>query len=231
MAPYIEQTGFTNLVDINRSMSDSINEAARKVFMSVYACPSDMGLQKNEWHRPSWARVRANYVVNAGNTCYGQYAIGDFEFLGAPFKPRYDTPLREIHDGTSHTLMMTEVKVVPESSAWGGSISDIQTSLGGQTFTGWNAPNAGQDLVSGPIPPLEDLNANDIPLPCRVPCGLPYRHAGGSKQQVIVARSHHPGSVNASRCDGSVGFVQDSIDEFTWRALTSAAGSETGDGL
>jgi len=222
-------------------MSDSINEAARKVFMSVYACPSDMGLQKNEWHRPSWARVRANYVVNAGNTCYGQYAIGDFEFLGAPFKPRYDTPLREIHDGTSHTLMMTEVKVVPESSAWGGSISDIQTSLGGQTFTGWNAPNAGQDLVARQIAPLEDLASNNIPVPCRVPCGLPYRlppggrdpgeYSGETKQQAMVARSHHPGGVNASRCDGSVNFVPDSIDEFTWRALTSAAGSDTGDGL
>ena len=237
VAPFIEQAGYTNLLDLNRSLSDAVNEAARKVMMPIYACPSDIGLQRNEWASSTWARVRGNYVVNGGNTCYGQYAIGDFAFLGAPFKPRVDTRLGEITDGTSNTLLMSEIKVLPESDGWGGPMSDIQTALGGQTFTGWNPPNTGQDLVARLIPALAELVSNNIPEPCRVPCGLPYRiprdreaaeeYRGETKQQAMVARSHHPGGVNASRCDGSVDFTSDDIDEFVWRALTSAAGGET----
>ena len=48
----------------------------------------------------------------------------------------------------------------------------------------------------------------------------------GHKQQHFAARSKHPGGVMASRCDGSVGFYNDTIDIGTWRGLTSAAGSE-----
>ena len=142
--------------------------------MPMYACPSDIGLQRNEWPIRTWARIRGNYVANAGNTCYGQFDIGDNPFLGAPFGPRDPTPLREITDGTSNTLLMSEIKVVPESIEWGGPMSDIQTALGGHVFTGWNAPNSGQDLVARLIPPLEDLASNNIPPPCRVPCGVPY---------------------------------------------------------
>ena len=46
-------------------------------------------------------------------------------------------------------------------------------------------------------------------------------------KQTFTARSHHPGGVNASRCDGSADFISDNIDEFVWNALTSAAGDET----
>jgi prepilin-type N-terminal cleavage/methylation domain-containing protein len=240
VAPFIEQANYNNLLDLNVSLSDAKNEAARKVLMGTYACPSDIGLQRNQWSSPQWARVRGNYVVNAGNTCYGQYAIGEFKFLGAPFKPRVDTRLGQLTDGTSNVLMMSEIKVLRETDeiSWMGPMSDFQTALGGQTFTGWNPPNTGQDLVARLLPAPEDLAANNIPEPCRVPCGLSYvlpsdklaayELRGETKQQAMVARSHHPGGVNASRCDGSIAFASDDTDEFVWRALTSAGGGETG---
>ncbi len=239
VAPFIEQGNYNAILDLDRSLSDAANEAARKVLMNVYACPSDIGLQRNQWASPTWARVRGNYMVNAGNTCYGQYGIGDIEFLGAPFKPRVDTRLGEITDGTSHVLLMSEIKVLAETDdlSWNGPMSDFQTALGGQTFTGWNPPNTGQDLVARLLPEPRQLAENNITEPCRVPCGLQYNLPednvaayelrGETKQQAMVARSHHPGGVNASRCDGSVTFASDDTDEFLWRALTSAAGGET----
>ncbi len=38
--------------------------------------------------------------------------------------------------------------------------------------------------------------------------------------------NRHAGGVNASHCDGSVRFYNDSVDPYVWNALTSAAGEE-----
>jgi hypothetical protein len=43
----------------------------------------------------------------------------------------------------------------------------------------------------------------------------------------IAASSRHVGGVNASHCDASVKYYNDSIDPFVWNALSSAAGEET----
>jgi prepilin-type processing-associated H-X9-DG protein len=44
----------------------------------------------------------------------------------------------------------------------------------------------------------------------------------------VTARSWHPGGVNAALADGSVRFVSDSIDLRVWRALGTRAGGEVG---
>ena len=243
VAPFIEQNNFVSLVNRELSFSDAENYAARQVLMDIYACPSDLGLQRNEWNIATWARVRGNYVVNAGNTCFGQYDREDsqrnirFQYLGAPFEPRDDTRLGEISDGTANTLMMSECRVVPELATqgqWGGPMSEIQTPLGGNAFTGFHTPNSGlSDEVARLIPPLDAVIEMQIPPP-RPATAQPLlvqgqqvdadEYGGATKQGIYVARSFHPGGVHASRCDGSVEFYQDAIDDFVWNALTSAAG-------
>jgi prepilin-type N-terminal cleavage/methylation domain-containing protein len=250
VAPYIEEQAYYDLIDFTRSYSDATNRRARDIPIQIHACPSDLGLQRNEWASDTYARWRSNYVVNAGNTCYGQYGIRigalDFPFLGAPFRPRKPTKLSKITDGLANTLMMSELLVVPEYSQdalnWGGPISDVQIATGGQTFSGWNVPNGAPDIGARQWPLLngqerpEYLLENGIPVKCQSPCALTFYPPpeqlteflldGGTKRQVYTARSHHPGGVQASRCDGSVSFYSDSIDETVWRALTSAAGGE-----
>jgi len=44
----------------------------------------------------------------------------------------------------------------------------------------------------------------------------------------LAARSKHPGGVNASMCDGSVGFVANTIDPAVWRALSTSRGAGSG---
>lgn len=246
--PYIEQSGVAAIANLKKSFSDAANQPARTAFVQLHACASDLGLQRNEWSVPAWARVRSNYVVNAGNTVYGQHDMsgaGEL-FKGAPFKPRDVTPLAEISDGTSNTLMMSEIKVVPEIDdvTWGGTISDTQTAVGGQIFTGWMPPNSAVPdcLLSRGRVAAEHYERNGIPFPsgsatptssCGVSLGrLPTEATdtgvfAGTKQQFITARSHHAGGVNAARCDGSVKFYSDSIEEVVWRALSSSAGDET----
>jgi hypothetical protein len=236
-------------------------------FIQFHSCPSDLGLQRNEfppnpaWQ--TWARVRSNYVVNGGNTTYGQHGLNKpcpgatdpatCDFKGAPFIPKQPNKLGNISDGTANTLMMSEIRVLPETPGWGGPYSDAQTALGGQVFTGWQPPNSplpdclcrvGEWLTPDVVQGFETQQmARPLAATPGSPCGVAmwsvqYGARGfpatdpamidsnGHKQQWITARSHHVGGVNASRCDASVKFYADSIDPFTWNALSSAAADD-----
>jgi prepilin-type N-terminal cleavage/methylation domain-containing protein len=254
VAPYIEEAGLAGRVDPKKSFSDAANLAARQTFVPMLACPSDIGLQRNEWTLPQWARVRFNYVVNAGNTVYGQHDVGTcpfgtfpacIRFAGGPFVPTKVSKLSRITDGTSNTLMMSELIVLPETAGWGGPYGDPQTALGGQMFTGFHTPNAKgaanadalcrqpewwNNVKDGWLAQGLPVAASGAPgQPVTVPSGVPPEatiDSNGHKQQHIAARSKHPGEVNASRCDGSVNFYTDDVELAVWNALTSAAGGE-----
>jgi prepilin-type N-terminal cleavage/methylation domain-containing protein/prepilin-type processing-associated H-X9-DG protein len=245
---FIEEKSWADSIDFTVPYLHTKNAKARRTFLPMHACPSDMGLQRNEFDSDNFARIRTNYVVNGGNTTYGQYDWGTFKAGGGPFVPSKRNKVAKIIDGLSMTLMMSEILVVPEAATqqfpgWPGPLSDTNTSLGGQIFTGFHPPNsalpdeiARLSLALGPAPIYMQ---NDIPVPCSPPCSDGYLPASvrlnagiqgngaDTKAQTIAARSHHPGGVNASRCDGSVSFYSENIDPLAWNALSSAAGGET----
>jgi prepilin-type N-terminal cleavage/methylation domain-containing protein len=249
LMPYLEEANITSLGNPDRPLSDGSNVLVRKVYIPLYACPSDIGLQQNEWDIATWARVRTNYVVNGGNTTYGQHNVGGCplapfpscrEFGGAPFIPRKPNRLAKITDGTSNTLMMSEILVLPTTAGWGGPYSDAQTALGGQVFTGFNLPNSNE---SDALARQGEWWANvrdgwtDQQLPVAAsgqpaaPVTIPGRgmaldatvDSNGHKQQHVAARSKHAGGVNASRCDGSTDFFADDIALIVWDEICSSA--------
>jgi prepilin-type N-terminal cleavage/methylation domain-containing protein len=155
LMPYIEQAGLSSFGNPKLPLSSPANRAVRMAFVAVHACPSDIGLQRNEWSNANWARVRSSYTVNAGNTVYGQINLAApcpgapatptlCRFGGAPFIPKELGDLKNISDGTANTLMMSESIILPSTDGWGGPYSDAQTALGGQVFTGWKTPNSGE---------------------------------------------------------------------------------------
>jgi prepilin-type N-terminal cleavage/methylation domain-containing protein len=221
--PYIEQDNWARLIDYSASFSDTINEPARRHKIPLFSCPSDLGLVENEWYSATWARLRGNYVVNFGNTNYGQLRKTDPStgqhvlFGGAPFTFRKGKRFAEITDGLSNTLMMSEcITILDTGDAWGGPLSDFETSLGGQAFEGWHTPNS----------PLSDEEARVVP-PRHAWNGIPdIIFATDTLLQSFAARSKHEGGVNASLCDGSVRFFSNSTSLDVWRALSTAEGSE-----
>jgi prepilin-type N-terminal cleavage/methylation domain-containing protein len=242
--PFIEQNALKNVGNPKLSLSAAINRPARTAFISLHACPSDIGIQRGEWSSAQFARVRTNYVVNAGNTVYGQQdlslnacpgaAAAPCPFGGAPFIPFEYGSLAKISDGTANTLMMAEIKVAPEYQpdtfgVW-SPFSDTTTALGGQCFTGWTTPNGGPDTIARNWFPADIYQSNGIPNPIHAPgifrMNPAYQPTEPTYTQSQVARSHHVGGVNASRCDGSVKYYSDSVDPYTWNALSSAAGGE-----
>lgn len=226
MGPYIDQMAWHDSISFQKSFSDSVNLAARKTKLSIYGCPAD-GLKENQWGSPFYSRVRGNYVVNAGNTNFGQTDYGGVRFLGAPFGPRSSPGPSGVLDGLSTTLMLAEVITTTEMPNWGGPISDITAALGGNTFNGWLPPNSPVPDASARGCP-DPANYNGIPGCTQVGGGI----SGDAKPGQYAARSKHVGGVNVARCDGSTHFVSDDIDLLSvWRPLTTAKGSNAGEVL
>jgi prepilin-type N-terminal cleavage/methylation domain-containing protein/prepilin-type processing-associated H-X9-DG protein len=249
LMPYIEQANLTFVGNPNAPLSAGVNQQVRKAMVSIHECPSDIGLQRNEWNIDLWARVRTNYTVNAGNTLYGQFDMqlpcpGTTAprlcwFGGAPFGPAKVTPLAKITDGTANTLMMSEGLVLPETDGWGGPYSDSQTALGGQVFTGWQTPNSNLPdaicrlgawintvrdgfIVQGIPLPIGEVNLRAYTVEGQLsPIGS-YDDPLGHRRQYTTVRSHHSGGVNASKCDGSVDFFNDDVSPIVWQVLTTA---------
>ncbi len=221
MGPQIDQLSWYQSINFKLSFSDPANDTPRRAMISLFACPDD-GLQRNEWSSNVWARVRGNYAVNFGNTNYGQTTKSGVMFLGAPFSYHRSGNLSDILDGTTNTLMMAEIVAIAEyqnqaSGAWGGPISDIETSLGGQTFEGWVTPNSN----------LPDDAARVCPLAgTLLPPGGCNLIGNDTTLQSFASRSRHPQGVNAALCDASIHFFSETIDLSVWRALSSSRGRE-----
>jgi prepilin-type N-terminal cleavage/methylation domain-containing protein/prepilin-type processing-associated H-X9-DG protein len=189
--------------------------------VKLYLCPSDNG--QIDQNVGQYQRTRGNYVVNWGNALYDDTRSGSLTTATSQnFGPFYHTngqrhmpgkvTITSISDGTSNTLMMSEVLIakVATDNDWRG---DIMNDDGVFRFHTVTTPNStAPDLISS----TTFFRPNTDPL-MPVALGSPQRAA---------ARSRHLGGVNASLCDGSVRFVSNSISLTTWRALGSMAGGE-----
>lgn len=237
---YLDQQAWYDMIEFEAYMSDAVNDNARKVYCKTFACPSDLGQQRNEWSRVNWCKLRSNYVANFGNTTYGQTNVGtvisgdindpaNFKpdsdtFRGAPFTFVTKQKMSTITDGASNTLMFSETKVIPymDDVTWGGPISEVCVSTGGNSFTGWQTPNhqLGDKINRCPTAAIFNTVIKENRIPTPIKCN-------DYDSQYFTPRSHHPGGVNASRCDGSLVFVTDNIELRVWRAMCSAQGAET----
>jgi prepilin-type N-terminal cleavage/methylation domain-containing protein len=184
--------------------------------LKMYYCPSDFGVGSNlDASGETYQRCRGNYVVNWGNVRYDDSAapIGGF----APFSHingSRSTPLltrlKNITDGTSNTLLLSEYLMAKshKDDDWRG---DIHNDDGVFKFMTLNTPNTSvQDVVNWAV------TGNPDP---RMPVST-------SGLQHNAARSRHPAGVNAVNADGSVRFVTDSITLTIWQALGTMDGGE-----
>ncbi len=182
----------------------------------IYLCPSDNGTVDQSVG--TYQRTRGNYVVNWGNSTYGQNpqpaGLAPFYHINGNRSKPGIVKMTSITDGTSNTLMLSEVLIAKSANDndWRG---DIHNDDGFFRFHTLLTPNStSPDLIaSGWF-----QNAND-PL-------MPANTAGSSTQQKNAARSRHTGGVNAAMCDGSIRFFRNSIALNTWMAMGSMNGSE-----
>jgi prepilin-type processing-associated H-X9-DG protein len=119
----------------------------------------------------------------------------------------YQKAFKDITDGTSKTLLMSEVRLAQNDSG-GDFRGDVFNDEGGLWFMAKNTPNSGSD---------ESAYCDST---SEMPCSSP----GGN---AAAARSRHPNGVNAVMCDGAVRFFADSVQLATWAALSTMNQGDT----
>ena len=217
--------------------NDERRRQARHTPISLYYCPSDNTPQPNEMYDPNWGFLRGTYRGCAGaGDMYGNRIstavdgnIPPGAWKGAMGAPRIGvTPavraaavkLKEISDGTSQTMLFSE-GLVPTIPDWGGALGEtIYGNMGGSLFSAYTTPNSSTaDSIWG-ICPAERGDSE-------YKAGCTSKGFSGSDGAYAAARSVHPGGVNVSMVDGSIRFVNDSVDVVAWRAAATAGNAET----
>lgn len=137
------------------------------------------------------------------------------------------TKIRKIKDGTSKSVVVSEVLTVDGIGSNPTQSEDIRgtwvtASMGGSTYSHWTRPNSTlPDRINGceddpqHIPPGSNLLCEEIP---------PRGQSAG--ETYAAARSQHKGGVVAGRADGSVGFYADDVDMLVWLALATRANND-----
>ena len=225
--PYVEQSVLSAKDDMRQPFHDPPGtiwgtlQGLCGARVPIYLCPNDTG--KIDQNQGMYQRTRGNYMINWGNTLYGDTRAaplgtgtrdkwGPFYHINGSRATPGIVRLNTITDGTANTLMLSEslLALVLSDNDWRG---DIHNDDGFFRFHTVTTPNStAPDLVSS----TTFFRVNDDPL-MPVALGNPQRAA---------ARSRHSGGVNAALCDGSIRFVRNGIDLATWQALGSMSGGE-----
>lgn len=217
--PYVEEGNLAALNDYNEhfylppgTIGNTMDGLCGKV-LPIYKCPSDVGEYRQD--KAFYQRSRGNYVVNWGNSWYGQnpqpQALAPFYHedgdRGRPGKVNYSN----ITDGLSNTLVMSEY-LVPKSHEDNDWRGDIHNDDGVFRFHTLLTPNTSSpDIISAGW--YQDMKDRKMPA------------ATGSDQR-NAARSRHTGGVNVALGDGSGRFVSDFVAISIWQALGNMNGGE-----
>ena len=228
---YMEGVNLFNATNFAFSFYEPVNTTVLLTSIASFHCPSDPNTMTIETSGTATARYESNYVVNWGNTTYGQdqnpardmtwpnpFVTGPYNdivmFGGAPFTGNLSKNISSIIDGTSNTLMASEVCIGADNGTTYDLRGDFYNDdVVGAMFMAYSPPNASiPDYI---------YNYCNYPFGINKPC---LRNM--TIPSFVAARSWHTGGVNALKCDGSVSFFKDSISRATWRALSTSQGSE-----
>ncbi len=218
--PFIDEMAWYNGFSFKVCISDQSNYQSRMTVIPTFICPSSAGVgtvtdPDSALDNLQWSRLRTNYVVNWGNTSFGQTTLSGVTFGGAPFVFCTSVRFKTIQDGLSHTLLLSETLTPVLTNVYTGSIAETSLNEGGGCFYTFITPNS--------TAPDQSFRACPLPGDGGTNCQLNNNFPNGN---YYAARSFHPGGVNASFCDGSVRFFADDIDLNVWRALGTTNGGE-----
>jgi hypothetical protein len=223
LLPFMEQKPLYDKLEpyMKTRSSSSFPSVLFNTKIKTLVCPSDGNSPQDGTH---WAAgdppthdyddgFMGNYLVCHGSTeitaANSRDMDGIFYFLSK-------NGFAAITDGTSNTVMSSEVLLVPvrDKRDWRGRYyrAEHNSSL----FSTILPPNPG-----GGTPIADKARTCEAGSPNYAPC------QASTDPQVLYARSNHPGGVNAGLADASVRFISSTINVQTWRDLGTRAGGET----
>ncbi|MBX3442298.1 MAG: DUF1559 domain-containing protein [Planctomyces sp.] len=203
--PQLDAGNLYNAINYNLSSLAVENRLAASQILPFYSCPSYAGRQYSD------------HPLYTGSVGYDKFAIRNYVALGAvtvvglsgmvPAEglmfPGSRTGFRDIVDGSSNTIMLAETRE-ERAAVWidgtSASVAARWTNLASPTF-------AGNTVSINYRPYFPDVFPNSI-------------------AQDYGPSSMHVGGAHHLLADGSVRFLNDSLDVNVYDALTTRAGGE-----
>lgn len=222
LLPYIDQANLYNQYNFDIEPRSGTNAAIIIKSIPTLLCPSDSPAAP--WVNPSnWAPfAKGNYAANFGMG--NPWSMSDFNLARrGPFRAQlyYGARLKEISDGLSNTVFLSELIAAKDAGDVRGSWAfppgvffcgmsyypdDVTSAASLELVPNGNAlDNSKMDR-----PSYCSADNNDRDLRC-----LAHRPNQASQ----TARSKHTGGVHICLGDGSVRFISDFINVKTWQAL------------
>jgi prepilin-type N-terminal cleavage/methylation domain-containing protein len=231
LLPYVDQASVRNLIDFNVPPLNfgipgwQANDAAAHTTLALLRCPSD-----TEYVAGSDFGI-TNYVANVGS---GLVNNGSSSNADGVIFTRSSIGFRDLRDGVSNTVAFSEQLLGSGQSAPAGSppydplrevlelpagTSTAPAACAGPGSGIWTAVRGGK-WINGHYG--DTLYNHFYPPNAAVwDCGNTFHN-----HALTAARSNHAGGVFALLCDGSVRFVNDSVNLDIWRSIASRAGQE-----
>ena len=245
--PYIEQGNIYNKINITADYGDLANLPAVAQTIPLFLCPSEPNSEPG---------LNASFGLIGGNN-YG-FCMGDwYVWLGVNGGPKTRSAFgvnlgrrwADFTDGTSQTLLMSEVKNYQPYIRDCGSLKNIQDPnvipppdadpmtvapeylSAGCTFL-LNAHSQWAELTVHHIgfttawPPNKKTPGGPGNAYPDVDLNSQRERIGGPTFAAVTSRSYHTGGVQSLMGDGSVRFISSSINGVIWRSLGTVGGRE-----
>jgi prepilin-type N-terminal cleavage/methylation domain-containing protein len=232
--PFLEQASAFELVDPAVAWNHANNVAATTTFIPGFNCPSDSQFGNgNGWAGTTYRANQGSGILwglpptNPADPNFGMPEPNGVFYLEKRLA------FRDLLDGASHTAAFSE-----------HGQGDFSNAISSTSDTFW--PQTTPADADEAMRQCESIDASDLSFQRVSDVGAPwvqgyhsttaYMHASPPNHRSCMfppgristtAKSSHVGGVMLARCDGSVGFVTDSINLTIWRALGTRAGRET----
>jgi prepilin-type N-terminal cleavage/methylation domain-containing protein len=218
LLPFIEQKNLYEVYDAARKTNGdwALLCPNKDTRIKTLNCPSDPNSPKTRTRDTNsvggvavMQGLHTNYVVCSGSTAYG---TGGLQLDGMFFTKSF-VRLAEVADGTSNTLMLSEIIIVPDTTG--------ANDLRGRYCNSWEG-NSWFTTLNPPNTSVRDTQVYQ---------GVSIQHApqttiANNGTQAVYARSYHPAGVDVSLGDGSVRYMSNSVNAAVYKALGTKNGGE-----
>lgn len=241
--PYLEEEPLYDRFDLTVPISFPVNQEARGTALSVMLCPTDKGnIEPYGWGADQQGWARGNYGANAAqwHFPFGLVAPNYLEWwrkdwVRGVMGANIAVDLANITDGTSHTIMLAELRIglasVDRRGTWAMGAPGA-SSIWAHSSDDSKGPNScipDGDNIWGAPQIIAEVGYQVLLEQCMSVA------AGWNFSTQAAPRSLHAGGIQVGFVDGSARFISDYIETRTggvnieeryfgtWERLTSSA--------
>jgi len=218
LLPFIEQGNLYSRIDFSTFTDSLVNQTLITTRLPLLFCPSS-GNNTSTFQLQGIDRMvgvgRTHYVgcigssvrqedMGDGQTCPSADLLDSVGYIDGMFYENSKTPLRDVRDGLSNTILMGERSANVFNSQWAGIIDGSEHT--GWRVVGWTGEPPNNPPRRDPVVIINDDGSEEI---------LEIHFHGFAQFNSL----HRGGLTTFGFVDGSVRFISDDIDPRVFKAM------------